>query len=109
MESELLELMPDTITIAPPDGTYTDRGQPNFGAAVSYACRIEPTQGEQIVYGPSGEERKAAWTIYVGTTSALNPEGQLTLPSGFSPQTPPFYAIGRQADETASHHAVILV
>src|SRR3990167_9046511 len=101
--------MPDTITIEPPDGTYTDRGQVNFGAAVSYPCRIEPTRGEQLIYGPSGEERKAAWTIYVGTTSALNPTGRLTLPAGFLPLQPPFFAIGREADENGSHHAVILV
>lgn len=109
MEAEFFELMPDTITIEPPDGTFTDRGQPNYGAAVSYPCRIEPVSGEVIVRGQSGEERKAAWKIYVGTTSALNPTGRLTLPTGFDPQQPPFYAIGRQADEVGSHHAEIVV
>jgi len=109
VEPEFFEFMPDTITIAPSDGTFTDRGQPNFGAAVSYACRIEPVKGEQIVRSASGEERKAAWRIYVGTTSALDPTGQLTLPAGFDPQTPPFFSVGRQADETASHHVEIYV
>ena len=109
MEAEFFELMPDTITIEPPDGTFTDRGQPNYGAAVSYPCRIEPASGEEIKRGGSGEERKASWRIYVGTTTALNPTGRLTLPAGFDPQQPPFYAIGRQADEVGSHHAEILV
>ena len=109
MDTELLELMPDTITIALPTGAYSDRGQPSFGAAVSYPCRIEPASGEEIVRGPNAEERKAAWRIYVGSTAALNPEGQLTLPTGFSPQTPPFFSIGRMADEVGSHHSVIMV
>ena len=109
MESEFFELMPDTITIAPPDGTFTDRGQPNFGAAVSYPCRIQPTNGEEVVRGVSGEERTAAWRIFVGTSAALNPTGQLTLPAGFDPQQPPFFAIGRQADEVGGHHVEILV
>lgn len=109
MESELLELMSDTITIEPPDGTFTDRGQPNFGASVSYSCRIEPVDGEEIIYGPGKEERKAKWRIYVGTTSALNPLGRLTLPSGYDPQQPPFFAVGRMPDETGSHHVVIMV
>ena len=108
-DDELLSLMCDTITIAPPSGTYSDRGQPSFGAAVSYPCRIEPASGEEIVRGPNAEERKASWRIYVGSTSALDPEGQLTLPAGFSPQTPPFFSIGRMADEVGSHHSVILV
>ena len=104
METDFLELMSDTITIEPPSGTYTDRGQPNYGAAVSYACRIEPARGEHIIRGPSGEERKAAWHLYVSTTTALNAEGRLTLPSGFNPQQPPFYSVGRRADEEGVHH-----
>lgn len=109
MESELLELMPDTITIAPPSGTYDDRGQANYGTAVSYPCRIEPAKGEQIIYASDGRERKAAWQIQVGTTATLNPEGRLTLPSGFNPQVPPFYSVGRVADENGAHHVVVLV
>ena len=109
MEEELLELMSDTITVEPPSGTYSDRGQPSFGAAVTYPCRIEPSNGDEIVRSASGEERKAAWIIYVGTTTTINPESRLTLPSGFTPQQPPFFACGRQADETTSHHQVLLV
>lgn len=109
MESELLELLADTLTVESPDGTYSDRGQPNYSAAVTYPCRIEPTNGEQMIRSGSGEERKAAWTIYVGTATTIDPESRLTLPSGFTPQQPPFFSAGRQTDETAAHHQVILV
>lgn len=109
MEAEFLDLMPDTITIAPSTGAFTDRGQPSVGVAVSYRCRIEPVEGERIIRSSSGEERKAAWVLYVNATTFLDPEGQLTLPVGFVPRTPPFYAIGRQADESGSHHVVIHV
>ena len=110
MEPELLELMPDTITYEPPAGTYTDRGAENYGASVSLACRIEPVNGEVIIRGPEGGERKAAWRIYVGSVATtVRPDGRLTLPSGFDPQKPPFFAVGREADEITSHHQVILV
>lgn len=109
MEPELLELMSDVITYEAPSGTYTDRGQPNYAAAVTYPCHIDPASGDEIVRGPSGEENRAKWTIYVGTTTVLNPEGRITLPAGFDPQTPPVFSIERRADETGSHHQVIHV
>ena len=109
MENELLELMCDTITIEPPDATYSDRGKPNYGAAVTYPCRIEPADGDEIVRSSEGEERKAAWRIYLGTTTTINPESRLTLPAGFTPQQPPFFACGRQADELTAHHQELLV
>ena len=109
MESELLELMSDTITIEPPSGSYSDRGQPTYGAAVTYPCHIEPANGEEMIRSASGEERKAAWRIYVGTTTTISPESRLTLPAGFDPQQPPFFACGRQADELTAHHQELLV
>ena len=109
MDSELLELMPHEITIEPPDGTYTDAGRPNYGAAVTYTCYIEPVNGEVIMRGADGQERKASWRIYVGSTSTLNPEGRLTLPAGYTPQQPPQWAIGLTADEAGANHSVILV
>jgi len=109
MEAEFLELMCDTITIAPSNGTFTDRGKANTGTVVSYPCHIEPIKGEEIIRSPTGQERKASWKIYVGTTSRLDPEGILTLPAGFEPQTPPFYAIERRSDQVGSHHQVIKV
>lgn len=109
MESELLELMPDTILIAAPDGTFTERGQANYGSSTSYPCRIEPVKGEVIVRGPNLQERQAKWRILVGTTAAINPAGRLTLPAGFDPQQPPFWAVGRQADEAGNHHVEIYV
>tara|TARA_Y100000310_G_scaffold98201_1_gene95933 strand:- start:25162 stop:25491 length:330 start_codon:yes stop_codon:yes gene_type:complete len=109
MDAELLELLPDVISIKAPDGTYTDRGKENFGFAKEYPARIEPAQGEVIVYGPGGEERQAKWKIYVGTTDAIDPEGELTLPIGFDPRVPPFFAVARETDQNGAHHNVITV
>jgi len=109
MDSELLDLFNETITVEPPTGTYTDGGKKNYGAAVPYACKIDPAPGEQIIYGPDREERRASWTIYVVSTTAINPEGRLTLPAGFDPQQPPFMSVARYVDEVGVHHYVISV
>lgn len=110
MESELLELMCDTITYEAVSGSYSDRGQPTYDASVSLPCRIEPVSGEEVIRSESGETRKASWRIYVGTTSTtVRPDGRITLPTGFQPQVPPFFAVGREADEYSSHHQVLLV
>ena len=110
MDAELRELLSQTITHAAPDGTYSDRGQPNFGSATSYACLIEPAKGEEIVRGAAGEERAARWHIFVDASAQLSPEGKLTLPSGYDPQTPPIWSSQPFYDETgAVHHVEITV
>ena len=109
MDAELIELMVHTITVEPPAGTYSDRGQPAFGAAVSYACYIDPVKGEEIVRTSSGEERRATYRIYVNATSAISPEGRLTLPSGYDPQQPPMLASALRSDENGAHHVELMV
>lgn len=109
MEAELLELMPQTIVVEPPAGTYTGRGKANFGAAVSYPCSIQPVEGEEIIRGPKGEERVASWRIFVGTTTKISPESRLTLPAGYTPQQPPFFSVKAWPDDAGLHHMEILV
>jgi hypothetical protein len=103
--------MSDTITLAPPTG-YDDRGQATYGAAVSYACRIEPidnSRGEVVIRSAQNQERRAQWKIYIGSAAAINALSKLTLPSGFDPQTPPIFAVGRWADGDSTHHTVLMV
>ena len=109
MDAEFLALMPHTITVEPPDGTYTDRGAVNYGASVSYSCYIEPVKGETIVRGPDLQERVAQYRIYVNSTSAIDPTGRLTLPSGYNPQQPPILASALVSDETGPHHVELMV
>lgn len=108
MEAELLDMMTQKIKVEPPDGTYTDRGIPNYGNPVELTCRIQPVGGEVIIYGPEGKERKASWKIFVDAIS-LDPSSRITLPSGFDPQVPPFVSVGLETDEASGHHVVLTV
>lgn len=106
--SDLLDLMTHSIDIEAPDGTFTSRGKPNYEAAVSYDCAIQPG-GNTRVRLDTGEEVKATWVIYVNTTTHINPVSRLTLPSGYAPQQPPILRVALWADEDGSHHTVIYV
>lgn len=107
MDAEFKELMPHSITVEPPAGTFSDRGQPNFGTAVTYTCYIEPS--EEIVRTANNEERKASHKIYVDSTAAINPEGRLTLPVGYDPRQPPILASKLVSDENGAHHVELTV
>jgi len=104
MEAELLSLMPHEITVAP--YSSQDRyGAPTFGTAVSYTALVQ--QKVRQVRDLAGEERVSMVTVYVNTTTAITPRDKLTLPAGFTPQTPPIISVARQSDESGLHHCVL--
>ena len=109
METDFLDLMPHTVTLKAPDGTYTDRGQPNYAAGVDYAAYIEPAGGEEIVRLDSGEVRKASYKIYLNATARIDAESQITLPTGYTPQQPPILSVALFADEHGGHHVRLVV
>ena len=109
METEFLELMPHTVTLEAPDGTYSDRGQPNYAAGVSYSAYVEPAKGEDVVRLDSGEVRKASYKIYLNATARIDAESRLTLPSGYVPQQPPILSVALFADESGGHHVELVV
>ena len=106
-ESEFLDLMPDTIAFKAPDGTFTDRGAPNFGASKDYAGRI--VEKNVTIFDKEGQERVSSVTVWLATTDVLSPEGELTLPADFTPQSPPIMAIERYPDGDGAHHTVLRV
>ena len=108
MDAELIELCVHSITVEPVSG-YTDRGQATFGAAVTYVCYIDPVKGEEIIRLSSGEERRATYRIFVNSTSAISPEGRLTLPSGYDPQQPPILASALRSDNNGPHHVELTI
>lgn len=109
MDPAFLDLMPHTITHEPPTGVRDEYGHPTFGAAVSYRCYIEPTRGNEIVRLTDGQDRFARYHIYVNSTVALDPEGRLTLPSGYFPQQPKILACSLYSDENGPHHVKLTI
>lgn len=106
-EGEFLDLMPDTIDFEPPDGTWSDRGDPEFNAATTYRGRI--VEKNVTVFDKEGQERVSSVSIWLATTDVLSPQGKLTLPADFTPRNPPIMAIERYPDGDGAHHTVLRV
>ena len=106
-EADFLEFMTQSIDVEQPDGTFTDRGKPNFGAPISIQCRI--VLKNEIVRAFDGQERFSKARIYMDTTTIITPESKLTLPVGFTPLNPPILAIDREPDEEGDHHTVLRI
>ena len=64
-EQDFLDCMPAEISFEAPDGTFTNRGEPNLGVATTFAARI--VEGNVLVYDNEGNERVAGVTVYLPT------------------------------------------
>lgn len=104
MEPDLLALCIHTITLAP-YASQNQYGEPTYGAVVSYKARVQGKM--RMVRDSLGVERVSSVTCYVATTASIGPKDRLTLPSGWTPASPPILSVQRQSDEGGDHHVVI--
>jgi len=100
-----LDLMPDTVTIAP-YSSQNKYGEETRGVAVSYQAR---SVGKVMkVLDRQGNERVSTVTTYLGAApTGLTVRDQITLPARFDPRTPEILAIGSFPDEGGAHHTVV--
>lgn len=102
MDSELLELMPSTVTVA--DLSSVDAyGEAVFGTATSYRARIEPKP--TLIRNFQGEEVVASATIYLACTTAVSATAEVTLPDG---STPPLQQVAHHYETDGTIHHVVL-
>lgn len=106
MMDELADLMPHTIAIKPfsSDDKY---GDPAFGASVNYTGQIE--QKSKLVRDLNGKEVVSQTRVYLNTTTVIGKKDEVTLPSGYDPQTPPIINVEISSDENGIQHAVIFL
>lgn len=101
LEAELLDLMVDSISVAP-FSTRNGYGEPSFGTATILPARIERTNRK--VYGADGTERIATTRIFVPAGTPIDERDRLTLPDG---RTPRILSVERGSDERGEHHQVV--
>ncbi len=104
-ENDFLDCMPSTVTIALPDGTFTDRGKPNLAAGVAFTGRI--VEKNEKIIDDEGQERNSRLSIWLATTTVITPAAELTMPAGFTPNKPPIIRVERYPDQDGDHHVVI--
>lgn len=90
MDSTMLSLMEDSITIEP--YTSSDQKQaPVYGAAVTYQAQVLPW-AERVI-GPGGREVRSTARVIIPDRVAVDIRSRITLPTGFSPQQPPILGV----------------
>lgn len=107
--SDLADLYPSTVLLATPDGTFDSRGNPNFGADVSYSAQIEPSGGKVVRRHDSHAEVVSKYRIFLYSATAINPISRITLPSGYAPTQPPILESNSFTDEDGAHHVELMV
>tara|TARA_R100001086_G_scaffold234689_1_gene157072 strand:- start:622 stop:990 length:369 start_codon:yes stop_codon:yes gene_type:complete len=101
-DSDFLELMPYTVTVAPKSG-QNQYNEPTFGTAVSYQARIAGKIME--LRSKKGEEVTTTFELWLDTTDVIAPDAQLTLTgSQWIDTTPEIFTVRRVSDENGDSH-----
>ncbi len=89
MDAPLLDLLTDTVTIAP-WASQNAAGEAAYGSPVSYAARVEydmaKVQLVGVLDGRVGQALVAKATIYLDGQPAIDLRDKITLPDGRRPQ-----------------------
>ncbi len=102
---ELLDLMPDTVTIRPA-GVDDGMGNVTVGAPFTARCRIKGQH--KLVKDDSGKETMSTVQVWLAGVFGVKREDEVTLPSRFSPQKPPIITVVEITDENGPHHERIM-
>ncbi len=99
---DLLELMPDTVTIKSLSGLSTDgRGTATYTTGTAYRAR--KVYEQKLVRTFEGTEEVSNTTIWIASTSTLSPAAEFELPNGTAPGN--LLAIETYSDEDGITHS----
>lgn len=108
---ELLPLMTQSVTIEPLSTARTNYGEPQWGTAVTYRCRIAGKRTKVI--NAQGQEVMSQQTVYLGTATAVEPTARITLSTADAGSTfedaihPPILATARFPDENGACYSAV--
>ena len=102
--SEWLDLMADTVTVAP-WSSQSASGVPTYGAAVSYTARVE--MKNHLIVDAQGREVLARGRVFMATTTVPSVKDKVTLPSRYVPVSPPILAVSPASDNLGMHHVTL--
>lgn len=86
----LEELLFETVTIAP-FASLSASQAPTYGAAVTYKAQAMPFVQKEV--DAQGKEFVTRFRVVIPERLAVDPRSRITLPSGFTPQTPPIRVV----------------
>jgi hypothetical protein len=100
IEPEYLELMVDTVMIAPATSRNA-YGADSYGTPVAHRARV--VRKNQMVRTDSGQELVSRTQAWIYGAPGITPRDQITLPDGTHPQ---ILSVDRFPDENGPHHEV---
>lgn len=101
IEVEFLELMTQTVTIAP-FSSNNAYGEPSFGTAVSYSARV--VNKPKMIRNAQGKEVVSMAQTWLYGSPTVTPDDRITLPDGTQP---PILYVAQYPDENGAHHEVV--
>ena len=105
VDPELLELMPDTVTIQRATGDATEFGRPTFGETLTLRCLIEGKL--RRVLNMQGQEVISNVTVYLAESPGIKPSDKLTLPARYRPRNPTIKNVAYYSDQFGPYCEVI--
>ena len=89
-DAALDELLFETVSIAPLASLSASQA-PSYGSAVTYKAQVMPFVQKEV--DAQGREFVTKFRVVIPERVAVDPRSKLTLPSGFTPQTPPIRVV----------------
>jgi len=101
---DFADCLNQTVTIAP-FTSQNSYGDPTYGTAVTYQCRIELKN--RMIRDLMGQERVARGRLYIQTQTIPSAKDQIALPSDYSPTNPEILSIYPVQSESGTDHIQI--
>jgi hypothetical protein len=90
LDSSMLSLMEDSITIEPYTGQDSQQA-PTYGDAVTYQAQVLPWTEHVILAG--GREVRSTTSVIIPDRVFIDQRSRITLPAGAVPNQPPILGV----------------
>jgi hypothetical protein len=105
LNSSMLALMEDRITIEPYTGTNSQQA-PTYGTAVTYQAQVLPFVERVILAG--GREVRSTTSVIIPDRLFIDQRSRITLPAGIVPQQPPILGVQPLRGLALDHTRILL-
>jgi hypothetical protein len=105
LDTSMLSLMEDTVTIEPYAGTNAQQAV-TYGTAVTYAAQVLPWSERVIMAG--GREVRSTTSVIIPDRLFIDQRSRITLPAGVVPNQPPILGVQPLRGLSLDHTRILL-
>lgn len=104
MDAELADMFPATVGHTP-YSSQDSYGEAAYGSNTNYPAKIDGRQ--RVIRDVQGRLVNASYTVIFGQYVDVGVKDKITLPSGYTPQTPPILQVAKHTDMDGNHHTTV--